>query len=236
VPDLPPGWVSGTLPRRGQREKAHTASDRATRSARRASIGTPLAAAVRPPSLSPLFCVLMVVAVGLALAAVVVGVFWILIVACCVLGGAAVLEAKRRRNRAPLQDDSLDEAVAAADACLLELAVRIPESAMPHLSSLKRQLAEALAAVREARDMPPDDRFFVAEAVRRYVPDMCAHYRALADVPTGDAYHHSKGVATESLCRQLDEIGWRLHKIVADAMTRRTQGVLRHEEFLRSKR
>ena len=236
MPDLPPGWVSGTLPRRGQRVKAQMASDRATRSARRASIGTPLAAAIRPPSLSPLFCVLIVVAVGLTLAAVIVGVFWIFIASGSVLGGAAVLEAKRRRTRAPLHDDSLDEAVAAADACLQELAVRIPESAMPHLSSLKRQLVDALAAVRDAADMPSEDRFFVAEAVRRYVPDMCAHYRAIADVPAGDAYHHTKGVATESLCRQLDEIGWRLHKIVADAMTRRTQGVLRHEEFLRSKR
>jgi hypothetical protein len=180
---------------------------------------------------------LVVAAVALGFGALVAGAPWLLVPAACAVAFALVAEAvARRRSPDSAQDPDLAEAVNTTDACLRELATLIPEDAMPSLTQLKRQLADALAALRNGGDMPPEERFFVSQTVRRYVPDICARYSAAAEASSGMDFEAARAAATLSLRRQLDTLALGLRRIVVAAVGRRTQSLLRNEAFLRSKR
>jgi len=182
---------------------------------------------------------LIAIGVSLALAGLVTP--WLLLPAGLVLGCAAVVWAARRRmpDTAAVADAAGDEAIRKLDRDLRETAALLSEGARANLAELKETLARALRLLRDPEGsggIPSPERCFVLETVRRYLPDACRHYLALAQAARGDDWEAAKAAAEQSLCRQVHTLRVRLDEVLDNAVARQVQTVLRHETFLRGKR
>ncbi|MFO1324017.1 MAG: hypothetical protein U1F15_08110 [Burkholderiales bacterium] len=211
------------------------------RNAQRESIGRPLAEALHGDDTRHRWSrthLLVVIGVALALAGLVTA--WLLMPAALVLGCAAVVEAARRRALASgaKADGDDDKAVRTLDRHLRETAAMLSEDARASLADVKETLAEALRLVRnpdESAAVSPAERCFVLETVRRYLPDACRHYLALAQVAHGGDREATRTAVEQSLMRQVETLRVRLEQVIANAVAGRAQRVLGHEAFLRGK-
>ena len=241
---IPKGWVAGELAARGAQRTPppnDVARARLLRGVRRESLGRPLAAALRvedrrPPSLAKY----LLVALGIACLLAGIATPWILPLAAMFLGCAAVVEAVRRRTRdGAVSGGSDEDAIRELDENMRETAPLLSDETRATLAEIKETLAEVLRLLRDAEASPAvalADRCFVQESVRRYLPDACRHYMALARAASGPAWEEARAAAELSLRRQLDALHSRLAQILSAAIATRAETLRQHETFLAGKR
>lgn len=136
--------------------------------------------------------------------------------------GAAARVAPRRVRRAP--DGAVK--VAAAFDRLHAASLDLPVEARDVLARMQHRLARILSAIEG--ELAGEDGFFVLEAVRRYLPDAIAAYRA---IPAA-----CRDAAAASLIAQLGAVLGPLARIDEELASRRRERLDAHRAFLEAKR
>lgn len=138
------------------------------------------------------------------------------------------------RSPRPFDAESLNKLDRAFEAS----AALLSESALKQLIALKAaavQAADALAQAESGAEFTPDDRLYVVECLRRYIPDTLTAYlqvptaqRAVADAQTGQS---ADSLLLQQLALLQAELERRSQKLAAAAI----EPLLRQQRFLEAK-
>lgn len=248
-------WISGTLPKRPARRNVKAEhfgaklTERVERAQQRQALGRPLATVIHaahtatPGRRISFLAATLVIATG-----VVAGILSIIqgsLIAAgaafsALLAGAAWLSLGHRRKALPeVLGTSLTNEAAELDAFLSRVSPRLPEDAVRILAETKttvRRVVETLANEHDATAVPPEDLFFVHQAVARYLPDACRHYLSVIDVGRGLELPIDDRAPEQLLHEQLTVVNQRLRGILTDAAADRAQTLANHAAFIETKR
>lgn len=248
-------WIGGTLPKRpaprnvkAQRFGAKL-TERVERARQRQALGRPLATVIHaahtatPGRRTSFLAATLVLATG-----VVGGIFSIIqgsLIAAgaafsAILAGAAWLSLGYRRKALPeALGTRLASDAAELDTLLSRVSPRLPDDAVRILAETKttmRRVVETLANEHHATAVPPEDLFFVHQAVARYLPDACRHYLSVIDLGRGLDLPKNDRAPEQLLHEQLTVVNERLRGILTYAAADRAQTLADHAAFIETKR
>jgi len=220
-------------------------ADRIRGARSRIELGLPLALQLprRPPrgrAGLPLALVLLAVVMSLPLVfpgALQSGGWLIAAGATVVIAGALVM---RRPGKPPMSDDPLawidHKVLHAFDRLLATSAAEVEPEHRERLGEIKAAVV-AIACMSEATSEPlsPDDRHFVVESLRRYLPDSMAAYLAVPRAQRLRRDPQAPAAASELFGEQLQLLRDELRQCEARATRRATEGLRRQQRFLASR-
>lgn len=246
-------WIAGIAAKRGAHAaRAHPSARsiaRSLRTTRARLTGPPLEAALRVKGarrgkLTPLAVLAgfgLAAGIGLLISGLVFVHGWIAAAGCGLVGLAAATLARDAAGRArtTASAPSFQRDAAALDAYLDDIAGKLPEGALIRLARLKDTLAYLLPALEEqsfSGSIPNEERFFVREAMVRYLPDACRHYLSAVSAGGADVRLEDDRFADESLYSQLDILLARLERTRGAVAAQHARRLAQHEAFIETKR
>ena len=208
----------------------------------------------QPPGLLVIGGVMLAAAAGVAMLLGGIQQSWMVAAAGAIglLGGIGLVLAGRRRAR--LADGALATAgsttaplwsqasIAAFDQAVDALAAVLPVEAASHLSAIKLQLARIHQQINSRATTADefftmDDRLYLGELVRRYLPDTLQSYLAVPEAQREAAIAGQTvpATATSLLLNQLLLLRCEMDKKEAKLAQSRAESLLRQQRFLESK-
>ena len=208
----------------------------------------------QPPGLLVIGGVMLAAAAGVAMLLGGIQQSWMVAAAGAIglLGGIGLVLAGRQRAR--LADGALATAgsttaplwsqasIAAFDQAVDALAAVLPVEAASHLSAIKLQLARIHQQINSRATTADefftmDDRLYLGELVRRYLPDTLQSYLAVPEAQRDAAIAGQTvpATATSLLLNQLLLLRCEMDKKEAKLAQSRAESLLRQQRFLESK-